>query len=93
MAKWNITYAEYKKVLESDLHSLNDMLMEAKNFDELVNEFLDPANVPDDQVLPSISEAAHVALSNGDVVGYIELNAFLGALKKINTAKKKKRRK
>jgi hypothetical protein len=92
MAKFNIVYADYKKVIENDIRALTEMLMNAKAFDKMVVDYLDQSAIPDEHVIDFVAEDKQTALADGDVVGYLELNAFLGALKKIRTAKKIKKR-
>jgi N-acetylglutamate synthase-like GNAT family acetyltransferase len=92
MGKFNIVYTDYKKVIENDIRALTELLMNAKAYDKMVKRYLDQSEVPSEFVIDYVTDDKQAALEDGNVVGYLELNAFAGALKKIRTAKKIKKR-
>jgi len=93
MPKWTINYTEYKKVLESDLASLTDMLMEAKHYDKMVDAYMDRANVADEHLESMIKDDMSDAMTSNNIVLYLELNAFLGTLKKMRVKALRKKKK
>jgi hypothetical protein len=80
--KTQFSYKEYKKILENDLASLTEMCMGAKEYDSMVEYFLDEKCLRDEEFIPEIKKAYMEALSEGDFPKAFQINAFLGYVKK-----------
>ena len=87
--KLHITLADYNKIIRNDLVAFNELCQNPKYFEDFQAKYLDQSTYSDAIVMEAIQEDKMELLREGKVADYIALNAFHGAIKKINTKKRK----
>lgn len=88
--KPTIQHHEYQKILLKDLASLQELCQNPKFFEEYVNKFLDSSVIADNILFDYIKNEKYNELKEGNLVRFITMNAFDGALKLSKTKKKKR---
>jgi hypothetical protein len=77
-----ITPKQYQTILQKDLTSLSDLVLDEKYFNGFIERYSDTANVEDALLYSYIDEDLADCLALCDIPKYVALNAFKGCLKK-----------